>query len=132
MKKLALAQLFAALCAVSVSTTLAEDAKKEPPLPLKAARNIEFTTHEGTWLSLDVSPDGKTIVFDLVGDLYTMPFSGGEAKKISSGLAFNSQPRFSPDGKKIAFISDRGGSENVWTAEADGSHTKQPSQEEQS
>ena len=132
MKKLALAQLFITLCAFSVSAFPADDAKKEEPLPLKASRKAEFATDQGTWLSLDVSPDGKTIVFDLVGDLYTMPFSGGEAKKISSGLAFNSQPRFSPDGKKIAFISDRGGSENVWTADADGSNTKQLSQDEQS
>src|SRR6516225_9908434 len=132
MKKLVLAQLFATLCAFPVSGFPADDAKKEEPLPLKASRKVEFATDQGTWLSLDVSPDGKTIVFDLVGDLYTMPFSGGEAKKISSGLAFNSQPRFSPDGEKIAFISDRGGSENVWTADADGSNTKQLSQDEQS
>jgi len=132
MKKLVLAQLVVTWCALSVSASPADDAKKEEPLPLKASRKVEFTTDQGTWLSLDVSPDGRTIVFDLVGDLYTMPFSGGEAKKISSGLAFNSQPRFSPDGKKIAFISDRGGSENVLTADADGSNAKQLSQEEQS
>src|SRR5713101_7292412 len=40
-------------------------------LPLKSDRKVEFTTDEGTWLSLDVSPDGKTIAFELVGDIYT-------------------------------------------------------------
>ena len=108
------------------------DVKKELPLPLKPERNVEFTTDQGTWLSLDVSPDGKSIVFELVGDLYTMPFSGGDAHKITSGMAFSSQPRFSPDGKRIAFLSDRGGSENVWISNVDGSQAKQLSQDEQS
>ena len=110
-----------------------EDAKEEElPLPLKPTRKIEFTTNEGTWLSLDVSPDGNSIIFELIGDLYTIPFAGGEAKKITSGLAFNSQPSYSPDGKKIAFISDKGGSENVWISDADGGNPKQLSQDEQS
>ena len=107
-------------------------AKKEDPLPLKPARKIEFSTDQGTWLSLDVSPDGQTILFELVGDLYTIPITGGEAKKLTTGLAFNSQPHYSPDGKKIAFISDRGGAENVWIADADLSNPKQLSQDEQS
>jgi len=110
----------------------ANDAKKDSPLPLKPARSVEFTTSEGTWLSLDVSPDGKTLVLELVGDLYTLPFSGGEAHKITSGMGFNSQPHFSPDGKKIAFVSDRGGAENIWIADPDGSNAKQLSQDEQS
>ena len=105
--------------------------KKEEPLPLKPTRKVEFTTDEGTWLSLDVSPDGKNIIFDLVGDLYVMPFSGGDAKKITSGMGFNDQPHFSPDGQLIAFISDRGGSENVWISKPDGSDARQLSQDEQ-
>jgi tricorn protease-like protein len=76
-------------------------------LQLKPDRKIEFTTDEGTWLSLDVSPDGKTIVFELVGDIYTLPIEGGQAKLIDGGMAFDSQPKFSPDGKWIAFLSDR-------------------------
>src|SRR5579883_2236159 len=79
-------------------------------LPLKPGRKIEFTTDEGTWLSLDVSPDGKTIAFELLGDIYTLPIEGGEAKLIDGGMAFDSQPRFSPDGQWIAFLSDREGS----------------------
>ena len=122
----------AAILAVPGITRAAEEAKKDQPLPLKPARNVEFTTDQGTWLSLDVSPDGKTILFELVGDLYTIPFSGGEARKLTSGMGFNSQPRYSPDGKKIAFISDRGGAENVWIADADGSNPKQLSQDQQS
>jgi len=114
------------------ATVAAADARKDQPLPLKPSRKVEFNTDQGTWLSVDVSPDGKTILFELIGDLYTVPFGGGEAHKLTSGMAFNSQPRYSPVGRKIAFISDRGGSENVWIADVDGSNPKQLSQDEQS
>jgi Tol biopolymer transport system component len=102
----------------------ADTTKKTDSLPLKATRTLEFETDEGTWLSLDVSPDGKTIVFELLGDIYTLPFAGGAAAAITSGPPFDSQPRWSPDGKRIVFLSDRDGAENVWTMDPDGSHLK--------
>src|SRR5579885_431069 len=107
-----------------------DDSKDEKKgLPLKPGRKIEFTTDEGTWLSLDVSPDGKTIAFELLGDIYTLPIEGGEAKLIDGGMAFDSQPRFSPDGQWIAFLSDREGSENVFIMHPDGSDQKQVSKD---
>jgi Tol biopolymer transport system component len=107
-----------------------DDKKDEKKgLPLKPGRKIEFTTDEGTWLSLDVSPDGKTIAFELLGDIYTLPIEGGEAKLIDGGMAFDSQPRFSPDGQWIAFLSDREGSENVFIMHPDGSDQKQVSKD---
>ena len=66
-------------------------------LPLEPARWARFTTSEGTWISLDVSPDGQTIVFDLLGDLYTIPAQGGTAARLTHGIAHDMQPRFSPD-----------------------------------
>ena len=99
------------------------EAEKEG-LPLKPERKIEFTTDEGTWMSLDVSRDGKTILFELLGDLYTVPIAGGDAVGITSGMAFDSQARYSPDGEYITFVSDRGGSENVWIANVDGTDPK--------
>ena len=90
-------------------------------LPLKPTRILNFTTDEGTWISADVSPDGQTLVFDLLGDLYVLPIEGGVAKVLSRGMAFDTQPRFSPDGRHIVFVSDRDGSENVWIMKTDGS-----------
>src|SRR4051812_710038 len=73
-------------------------------LPLKPGRTIAFTTDVGSWISLDVSPDGQTIVFDHLGDLYTMPMAGGKATPFTHGMAMDAQPRFSPDGKRIVFV----------------------------
>ncbi len=93
-------------------------------LILDRADTVEFTTDEGTWMSLDVSPDGTTIAFDLLGDLYTLPIAGGNATRIAGGMSFDSQPKFSPDGRLIAFLSDRSGVENLWIANADGSNPR--------
>jgi len=89
-------------------------------LPLKPARTLNFTTDEGTWISTDVSPDGRILVFDLLGDLYVLPIEGGAAKALSRGMSFDTQPRFSPDGRHIVFVSDRDGSENIWIIRTDG------------
>ena len=102
----------------------AADAVKNKGLPLITERSLSFTTSEATWLSLDLSPDGKTIVFELLGDLYTLPIAGGEATRITSGQGYDMQPSFSPDGRKLVFISDRNGSENVWVSNADGTHAR--------
>ena len=97
-----------------------------PPLP---TRSIPIEVSEGTWMSLDVSPDGQTIAFDLLGDIYTMPVGGGAATNIASGLPWEYQPRFSPDGSRIAFTSDRGGGDNVWIMNTDGSDARQLTEE---
>ena len=89
-----------------------------------------FTTSEGTWMNLDVSPDGKTIVFDMLGDIYSLPITGGKAKVLRSGIPFEVQPRFSPDGKSISFTSDAGGGDNIWVMKADGSNPKQVTKED--
>jgi imidazolonepropionase-like amidohydrolase/Tol biopolymer transport system component len=93
-------------------------------------KTINFTTDEGTWMNLDVSPDGKQIAFDMAGDIYIMPVSGGKATALRTGLPFEIQPRFSPDGKKILFTSDAGGGDNVWVMNTDGSDAKQITKED--
>lgn len=93
-----------------------------PPMP---TREVSINVDEGTWMNVDVSPDGKTIAFDLLGDIYTMPITGGEAKAIASGMAFEMQPRWSPDGTQIIFTSDREGGDNIFVMDADGSDIRQ-------
>lgn len=98
-----------------------------PPGPYK---EVTITTREGTWMNLDVSPDGNTLVFDMLGDIYSLPVAGGTATLLRGGHAFEVQPRFSPDGKKICFTSDAGGGDNVWVMDADGKNAKQITQED--
>ncbi len=90
---------------------------------------LEFETTEGTWMNLDISPDGTQIVFDLLGDLYVMPVSGGTATRLTEGAAFDMQPRFSPNGESIAFASDRDGATNLWVVDRDGANPRQVSKE---
>ncbi|MBX7126893.1 MAG: amidohydrolase, partial [Cyclobacteriaceae bacterium] len=95
-------------------TVKKEKPKKKKDLPLEIGRRIPVKTNEGTWMSVDVSPDGKTLAFDFLGDIYTMPITGGKPTAFTSGMAFDSHPKFSPDGSKLLFISDRSGGENIW------------------
>ncbi len=93
------------------------------------AKKVNIATDEGTWMNLDVSPDGKTIVFDLLGDIYTMPITGGRATVLAGGRAWEVQPRFSPDGKFISYTSDKDGADNIWVMNADGGGKRAVTQE---
>ena len=94
-------------------------------LPLAPGRTISTSFNEGSWISVDVSPDGQTLVFDFLGDLYTMPITGGTATPLTQGMAFDGQPRFSPDGTRVVFTSDRSGGEGVHIISLDMSDTVQ-------
>lgn len=124
-----LSPVVAAICLISFASVRGQDqkpdeAKAAEGFTLKTAETIEFSTDEVTWMQVDVSPDGQTVVFDLLGDLYTMPIAGGEATRIIGGLSFESQPTWSPDGKTIAFLTDRTGVENLWIADAGGGNPR--------
>ena len=102
------------------SSALAEQGVKE----------VSFELDEGTWMSLDVSPDGKWIAFDLLNDIYIMPASGGRAKAIHSGPAPQRSPHFSSDGKSLAYLSDESGLDNLWVSDIHGNNPRQISFDE--
>ena len=105
--------LFTALLTTS-TLVFSQDEKEDNNLPLIASREVTINTNEGTWMALDVHPNGRKIIFDLLGDLYELPIEGGKATRITDGLAFDSQPKYAPDGNSILFLSDRSGGNNVW------------------
>ncbi len=123
----------AALFSAAFAGAQADDKKKpewDVDAPPGDSKTVQINTSEGTWMSLDVSPDGRTIAFDMLGDIYTMPVTGGQATSIHSGLSWSIQPRFSPDGSEIAFTSDAGGGDNIWIMKADGSDPRQLTKED--
>lgn len=98
--------------------------------PAATIRQIPIDVREGSWMDVDVSPDGRTIAFTLLGDIYTMPIGGGTPTRIAEGLAYEANPRFSPDGQRIAFTSDRAGADNIWVMNVDGSNKQQITNED--
>lgn len=141
MARIALALAATLACSTSVWAQTASAASAAPAdkkedkwdvnaPPGLATRKVQLAVDEGSWMNVDVAPDGRTIAFDMLGDIYTMPIEGGTPTRIAEGLAYEHQPRFSPDGKRIAFVSDRAGGDNIWLMNRDGSDKKQISKED--
>ena len=127
----------AALCAAVFATALfageTDDAKPEWSVGAPPIETYEATLSvtEGTWMNLDVSPDGREVAFDLLGRIYTVPLAGGQATRLTpDDLSWNMQPRYSPNGRWIAFTSDRGGGDNIWVMARDGSDAAQVTDED--
>lgn len=130
-----------ALAQTSAPATAPAPATSAPAAPAKPAkwdvnappgatvRQVKIDVDEGSWMDVDVSSDGRTIAFTLLGDIYTMPITGGTPTRIAEGLAWEVHPRFSPDGRRIAFTSDRGGGDNIWVMNVDGSDKRQVTKE---
>jgi imidazolonepropionase-like amidohydrolase/Tol biopolymer transport system component len=137
MRHIAAALLAGAACIASPlsAQSKGKDAKADASWSVAAPKGaaikqVPIRTDEGTWMDVDVSPDGQTIAFTLLGDIYTMSIDGGTPKRIADGLAWDVQPRFSPDGSRIAFTSDRAGGDNIWVMNADGSDKRQVTKED--
>ena len=137
MRHIAAALLAGAACIATplAAQTKGKDAKADDKWSVEAPKGavikqVPIKTDEGTWMDVDVSPDGRTLAFTLLGDIYTMPITGGTPTRIAEGLAWDVHPRFSPDGTRIAFTSDRGGGDNIWVMNTDGSDKRQVTKED--
>ncbi|MET1254996.1 amidohydrolase family protein [Aliikangiella maris] len=122
-------------CALlSSQLSIAQESQDKKPQwdvnnPPGVAYEATIDVTEGTWMNVTISPDGKTLVFDLLGDLYRLPIKGGQAVALTHSIAWEMQPQFSPDGKHIAFTSDAGGGDNIWVMDSDGTNLKQITKE---
>jgi imidazolonepropionase-like amidohydrolase/Tol biopolymer transport system component len=118
-----------ALLVAAPALLAAQDTAKAPAWRVDdvhgPADTVRFETDEGTWMNVDVSPDGRWVVFDLVGDIYRVAMAGGRAERLTSGRAFDHQPRYSPDGTTVVFVSDRSGKDNLWFMDASGANPRQ-------
>ena len=129
MKNSLFALILTSVCLTTWATDKDEEKKWDVNNPPGESTFASIKTTTGTWMNLDVSPDGKLISFDLLGDIYTMPIAGGIASNITNSMAWDMQPRFSPDGRSLAFTSDQGGGDNIWTMNIDGSTQHQVTKE---
>ncbi|QUL36936.1 amidohydrolase family protein [Erythrobacter sp. JK5] len=135
MRRFATALLAGSILAMPSIALAQDDDKKDEKWDVEAPRGatieqVPIRTDEGTWMDVDVSPDGRTIAFTMLGDIYTMPITGGTPTRIAEGLSWEVQPRFSPDGQRIAYTSDRGGGDNIWVMNRDGSDKRQVTKED--
>lgn len=129
-------RLIVAMLLLGAAAFAAPDEKKDEKktewdvsAPPGERRDIDLDVRSGTWMSVDVSPDGRRVLFDLLGDIYELPIEGGEARSLAAGMPWDMQPRYSPDGKLIAFTSDRAGGDNLWVMDASGGAARQVSKE---
>lgn len=127
------APLFLLLLAVPMTADAGKPDDESPEWqvddPPGERRTVKIDTEETTWSNLDVSPDGATIIFDMLGDIYRVPIGGGNAEALTDGIEWNYQPRYAPSGEQIVFVSDREGGDNLWVMAADGKSARKLTEE---
>jgi Tol biopolymer transport system component len=98
--------------------SIGEAQQARPASP--AAVSVDVTVTEGTSMAVAISPDGRTLATDLQGSIWTLPASGGPAKRITDVFNDAHQPVWSPDGKWITFFAYRDGGYDIWSVAPDG------------
>lgn len=106
--------------------TSTTEAFSRPPGDDAAGQRLRYQVDEGTWLSLDVSPDSAFVWFDLLGDIYRAPIDGGKTERVRAGDSWDTAPQLSPSGDRVAFVSDGGeGMRELWIMDTDGGNATQ-------
>jgi imidazolonepropionase-like amidohydrolase/Tol biopolymer transport system component len=124
MKPLAPSMLALTLASFFLQAETDQAPKWDVNAPLGQFTTVDINVSQGSWMNISISPDGKTLAFDLLGDIYTMPISGGKARLLTSDIGWQMQPAFSPDGQYIAYTSDEGGGDNIWLMKTDGTDAR--------
>lgn len=124
-RRLALLASFVVILLVVLTGSRKAGGQAQPAARLSgSAARIDVTVHEGTSMAIALSPDKTMLVFDLQGGLWTLPASGGAARRITDEYNDARQPAWSPDGKQIAFQGYRDGTWRIWTIGRDGAGLK--------
>ncbi|WP_222853331.1 amidohydrolase family protein [Fodinicola acaciae] len=116
-----LAGAVGAASATALAGLTVPDAAEAAP----ASGGRQLAVRQGTNIAPRLSPDGRTVAFDLLGVLWLVPVAGGAARRLTGDLFDIAQPDWSPDGSTLAFQSYRDGNYHIWTVRTDGSDLRQ-------
>jgi Tol biopolymer transport system component len=117
---------FAATLSMVLSGSAAQSAPRARAVrAIGGGRSAVLDLHEGSALTPALSPDGRTIVLNFLGNLWTLPVRGGRATRISGLMHDTAYPTWSPDGRTIAFQSYKSGTFHIWAMNPDGSSVRE-------
>ena len=82
--------------------------------------SISFSQNNPLLLFPSINKDGSKIAFSYQGDIWTVPYSGGKAERLTDHEGIETSSIWSPDGDKVAFNSERFGNSDIYVVDAEG------------